>query len=106
MLLYYFAPEISADLGRQISTHSMLVKFLEHNLSGRLSNKGPEKLIQWVEIAHSFLHVFTCYRSTLSFSACLGSSASGRKRSFRNPLLKLEKWPLFYLQPLSTNHES
>ena len=106
MLLYSFISEISTDLGHQILTHDELVKFLEHILSERLSNKGSIKLIQQVKVAHSFLHVFTCYCSTLSFSACLGSSASGCKRSFQSPLRKLEKWQLFHLQPLSTNHES
>ena len=33
--------------------------------------------------------------SILSFSACLGSSTTDRERTFRNPPLKLEKWPLF-----------
>ena len=62
-------------------------------------DKGLVKLIQGVKIAHSFLHVM----SELQLSAFLSSSISDRKRIFRNPLLKLEKWPLL---SFSANHES
>ena len=42
--------------------------------------------------------VFTCLNcSTLLFSACLGSSSSDNEKTFRNPLLKLDKWPLFFI---------
>ena len=60
------------------------------------SYKGPVKLMQRVKIAHSFLHsMLNC--STLSFSACLGSSTSDCERIFGNPLLKVEKWPHFFI---------
>ena len=39
-----------------------------------------------------------------TFSACLGSSTSDSKRIFRDPQLKQEKWPLYYLQSFPTNY--
>ena len=51
--------------------------------------------------------IFTCNIQTnpsFHFSACLCISTSDRKRIFRNSLLKLEKWLLFYQQSFSTNH--
>ena len=81
------------------------------------------KLIPRVKIVHSFCMLrLNC--STLSFSTCLDSSGGitllssnavatcldsstpDRKRIFRNSLLRLGKWPLYYLQSFSTNHES
>ena len=60
--------------------------------------RGLVKLIQRVKIAHIFLHLMSKLNcSTLSFSACSGSSTSERKRLFRSPLLNWRNDRFFYL---------
>ena len=93
------------NFGKLVSTDNVVKA-----TSGELLQEGPVKLIQQVEIAYSFLHALSkLFHPITKFSACLDSldsSASDRTRSFRNPLLQLEKWSLFYLQSFSANHES